>query len=297
MKTLIKNTILFSVILFLNSKIFADDLRTLHEKSFSVKSNSKIIVDASAANINIQGWDKDEAYIKITGNDKAEEKMRFKIDQSGDEVHVYAKKKNSFFSWFTNLRLKIEIMVPKKFNAKLETSGGDIMLSNISGSQKLETSGGDIILENTSGKVDCGTSGGDIRLTNHSGATILETSGGDIEVFESTGNLRAETSGGDILIKLKDEQIFAETSGGDIDITYSGQNKGIKAETSGGDIRVKVPSDFAANAYLDTSGGSVNVNIKTSSVDVKKRSEFRGQLNGGGQSVNLETSGGNITLE
>lgn len=297
MKTLIKNTILFSVILFLSSTIYADNLRVIHEKNFTVKSNSKIIVDASAANINIQGWDKDEAYIKITGNDNAEEKMRFKIEQRGDAVYVYAKKKNSFISWFTNIKLRIEIMVPKKFNAKLETSGGDIMLSNISGSQKLETSGGDITLENTSGKVDCGTSGGDIKLTNHNGETFLETSGGDIDVFECSGNLRAETSGGDININLRDGQIIAETSGGDIDIFYSGKNKGIKAETSGGDIRVKVPSDFEANAYLDTSGGSVKVNTKTSSVDVKKRSEFRGQLNGGGPSVNLQTSGGNVTLE
>lgn len=277
---------------------FADELRLIREKSFQMKDWQNVFVNASGADVKVESWDKQEVYVKIFANRRAEEKMKFNVYQENEVVKVIAKKKGSFFNWFgSGLSVRIEIMTPKNYNAHVETSGGDIGVSNLTGGFKLDTSGGDIVLNNTNGKLKAETSGGEISLNKHTGIMDLSTSGGDIICKEVSGDLSAETSGGDIKIDLSDGRIFAETSGGDIMINYSGLNKGITAETSGGDIQIKLPADFKAKVHLETNGGGITNNFSNSRADRVRRGEVDAEFNGGGEILKLETSGGDIRVD
>jgi len=296
---LIRRANLLLFLIGLTSSIsLADNLRLIREKSFQVKDWQNVYVNASGADVKVESWDKEEVYVKIFANRNAEEKMRFDIYQEGDVVKVIAKKRGSFFSWFGNsFNVRIEIMTPKNFNTHVETSGGDIRVSNLTGGFKLDTSGGDISLINTEGKVNAETSGGNITLNRQKGSMNLSTSGGDIICAEAEGDLYAETSGGDIKIDLNEGKLHAETSGGDITIIYSGVNRGITAETSGGDIKVKLPSDFKAKVHLETSGGGIHNNFSNSRSERVRRGEVDAMFNGGGEILRLETSGGEVRVE
>ena len=290
-------TVLF-LIGITSSLSFADELRPIREKSFQMKDWQNVYVNASGADVKVESWDKQEVYVKIFANRRAEEKMKFDVHQEGEVVKVIVKRKGSFFNWFGGgLNVRIEIMIPKNYNTHIETSGGDIRVSNLSGGFKLDTSGGDIILNNTDGKVKAETSGGEITLNKHKGAMDLSTSGGDIICKAGSGDLRAETSGGDIKIDLSDGKLIAETSGGDITIHYSGLNKGIRAETSGGDIQIKLPANFKAKVHLETSGGGITNNFSNSLSERVRRGEVDAEFNGGGELLKLETSGGDITVD
>lgn len=290
--------LLLGLFAFLNANVFAEELRTLKENTFQVKDYQNIYVNASGTDVKIESWDKQEVYVKILGNNKAEEKLKFEVYQEGDVVKIIIKKKNSFWNWFSShISSRVEAKVPAKFNANVETSGGDIKVTGMTGGFKFDTSGGDIMLLNLNGKVTAETSGGDIQLSSHNGEMFLSTSGGDITTKDVEGNLKAETSGGDIKIDSKDGKIYGSTSGGDIIISYKGENKGIKAETSGGDIQAYLPANFKANVHLETSGGEVESHFKNSKTIKVKRSELTAEFNNGGPVLDLETSGGDVVVE
>ncbi|KAF0152136.1 MAG: hypothetical protein FD143_1353 [Ignavibacteria bacterium] len=290
-----KALLLLGTLAFLSSFGYAHDLRVLKEKTFQMKDYQNLFVEVSGADVKVENWGKQEVYVKISGNEKAAAKLKYDVFQDGDVVRVIIKKKDSFWNWFgSNVKVEVEAFVPSKFNANVKTSGGDITAKGISGGFSFGTSGGDINLKNLNGKVNAETSGGDIHLFEHKGSMYLSTSGGDIICKIVAGDVKAETSGGDINVDQKEGRLFAETSGGDITIVYSGVNKGIEASTSGGDITAKLPSDFKAKVHLHSSGGSVKSNFNNVKTTNVKRSQLDAEYNGGGPSLRLETSGGDV---
>ena len=291
-------SIAFVLLMLANSSIiFGEDLRLIQEKNFSVKDWQNLYVKASGADVKVESWDKPEVNIKVYGNKRAAEKMEFDVYQDGDVVKVIAKRKGSFLNWsFGSMQVKITATVPKNFNTNLESSGGDISIANLNGGFKLRTSGGDVSLMNTNGNLFTETSGGDIKIFDHKGTMHLSTSGGDILCKKVEGDLEASTSGGEIKLELANSKTEAKTSGGDIKIDYTGTNKGIFASTSGGDVHIKLPADFKANAQYECSNEIEN-NFKNSKPLKVTRGYTSAELNGGGERLNLKSSGGVITID
>ncbi|MDP4116060.1 MAG: DUF4097 family beta strand repeat-containing protein [Bacteroidota bacterium] len=272
-----------------------NDLKTIKEQTIQAKDIKNIAVKTDAGDISILTWDKNEIYIKISGNSKAKDKMTFNINENKGFVEVSGEKSNSFLN-FNNFNVKIEIKVPKAFNSKLLTKGGDVRIEDLIGEQYIRTSGGDLILKNITGKIDGSTSGGDIHIDDIKGAIEISTSGGDIIAKNFNGDFNASTSGGDVKLAGSNSKIHASTSGGNISLIYSGENKGIDLSTSGGNIDIKIPSDFGAKADLHTSGGEISVQLNTSNIEKISQSKFKADLNNGGALLHAETSGGNINV-
>jgi DUF4097 and DUF4098 domain-containing protein YvlB len=281
-----------------SSNSVLSDLKVLYEKTYHISSGKGLKLEASVGDVMISSWDKEEVYIKVLGNEKAKDKIDFDFNANENLVEVYAKKEGGFFNWFggSGISLRFEIKVPKKFNNKISTSGGDIKLSDVIGSTLLKTSGGDLWIKNTIGELDASTSGGDITIDGNKGNISISTSGGDIDAKNFDGNLSASTSGGDIKLKGTNSKIDAETSGGDIDLVYWGTSKGINLSTSGGNIYIKVPADFSASVRLATSGGEVSSDIGVNNVKKMSSHKLEGELNKGGSPLNATTSGGDIVV-
>jgi len=200
--------------------------------------------------------------IKISGNERARERMRFSFNADDKKVEVSGKRDGSGWSWFSNMKLKYEIMVPASFNIDVSTAGGDIKAGGITGTVNLRTSGGDIWSD------------------------------------RCTGSIEAKTSGGDINIYTASSSVTAKTSGGDIELEYTGVNKGIELKTSGGDIDIKVSSDMKANVDLSTSGGRVsNSGVTINNATKMSRNKISGEMNGGGEKLVARTSGGDVELK
>ena len=273
------------------------NLKTLHEKTFKTEPGKKIEINASMGDVDISSWNTDEIYVKVLGNEKAEEKIKFYFDEDSGNLTVTAKKKGTFINWFTRgIRLRFEIKVPGKFNTETHTSGGDISLIAVDGNNKLKTSGGDINLQDVTGDVYVSTSGGDIIAKYVKGNIILKTSGGDIKASNVTGDLTAKTSGGDITFSANNAKIVAGTSGGNILGSYIGKNLGIDVHSSGGDILLKLPKDINASARLTTSGGYIECELNLTNIEKKSNSKIIADINGGGPDLRISTSGGDISV-
>lgn len=216
-----------------------------------------------------------------------------------------------------------------------KTSGGDIFLRRAEGEVELKTSGGDIEIADVGGAVTAHTSGGDIEVKNTQGAVEVHTSGGDINLTKIGGALDASTSGGDISGRSIAGSASVSTSGGSIEL--ADVKGGVEGKTAGGDIEVEITlTDFSGNHNIDlrTAGGEITLYIPeklpatiraeieitdlwrdyniysdfplTSSEDTeegrrsRRRKRFvtsEGDINGGGDLIELYTTNGDIHIK
>jgi|WetSurMetagenome_2_1015567.scaffolds.fasta_scaffold36568_2 DUF4097 and DUF4098 domain-containing protein YvlB len=269
--------ILFLFCLLTAQSILADEI--IIEQSLPTSQGKTLIVKSDCGDLNISTWNKDEAYVKITGNDNAKEKMEFNIEEKNGDIYVTAKK-SSGIKFLENTNLKIDISIPEKFNTEISTAGGDINLGNLTGNVDMKTAGGDIVLKSIKGNTD------------------LKTAGGDIKVESFNGNFSAKTAGGDIIISGSDGSIEAKTAGGDITVKYTGENKGMELSTAGGNVSLYLPENFSANIDLKTSSGDIKMGFEYTNESGKlKNGKIKGKINSGGELISCRTSGGNIIVE
>ena len=297
-------TILLFSLLFVSSSYSCTDseymdekLKVLHDKTFPILPGNDFKLDASSGDIIISSWNRNEVRVKILGNDKAKEKVEFSFNDSEDRIEVEAKYDWSLFMMIKGIKLRFEVQVPREFNIDAVTSGGDIKLQNVKGKIVTKTSGGDINLTDLNGNIEVTTSGGDISFNNSYGDINVSTSGGDIKGNKFSGSLEVSTSGGDISLIGSNARISGSTSGGDISLDYSGQNHGIELTTSGGDITARLPKNFNASANLSTLGGNIKCDFTGNNAVKISSTEFEADINNGGNSFVLKTSGGDIVVK
>jgi len=323
MFTLIRTSFLV-FILALTASAASEDNISQHVDS---TPGGKLVVDIDFGTIAVTAGADDkvalEAHRKIDFGDQAREKEYFSatpvaITKEGNVVTVRARSSTQKSWWnfgHSETHGQYTIRVPKKFETDLRTDGGDVTISEVTGNTTVKTSGGKLGLNHLEGNLTANTSGGSIEVEDCRGPIKIETSGGDITVADGTGTLEARTSGGRIEVRNFSGNTEVKTSGGNLNLQrIAGKLIG---KTSGGSIQASIPADVVGDVKLQTSAGNIDVSLSaTATVDIDARTSvgkifsrlqfetsdgdsehLRGKLNGGGKSVKLETSVGNITIE
>jgi hypothetical protein len=296
-------------------------------RQIDVTPGGKLIVDVDFGTINVARGADDkviiEAHRKIDFGDEAKEKEYFAdapvaISQDGNVVTVrahHAKSKGFWSFGHSEVDGRYTIRVPKRFETDLHTEGGDVTVGEITGNVTTKTSGGKLAFKHLEGTLTGDTSGGSIEVEDCRGPIKIETSGGDITVADGTGTLDAKTSGGRIDVRNFSGDTEVRTSGGNLSLErITGK---IIGKTSGGSIRASIPDAVVGDVRLETSAGNIDVALPaTATVDIDASTSvgeifsrlpletsdvdnehLRGTMNGGGKSVKLETSAGNITIK
>jgi DUF4097 and DUF4098 domain-containing protein YvlB len=201
-------------------------------------------------------------------------------------------------------------------DVRLRTSGGDVEIYDTDGSVNASTSGGNVVVENVRGRVDVSTSGGNVDLRNIKQDVEASTSGGDVEALGLFGASRLYTSGGDVRARDVQASIDAATSGGDVDVEFTLRDFSkphvINLKTSAGDMTLAIPEKLPATilAEIRLSDGrwrdlerydiSSEFPLKIQREDDRREGRYirgEGEINGGGDSITLMTSAGNITIK
>jgi hypothetical protein len=269
------------------------------EKKFSVKPAGTLTLSTDIGSVTVIGTSSNEVAVVADMEGRARDLEDFEISAqetpNGIEVKGKGRKGGWFWSW-DDIDVHFTVHVPREYSLLLNTSGGNIFVSNVKGKTNGETSGGDIRVEGSEGEVDLGTSGGNIIVESVVGNVNMETSGGDIRITDVTGLVAVSTSGGSIKLSGVDGKVRAETSGGDIVVKLKGGNKGVFAETSGGNIDIMVGKAVAANIDASTSGGEVVCDLPITMSGKIDESRIRGTVNGGGETIHAHTSGGDVRI-
>jgi hypothetical protein len=314
-------------------------------KPLSAESINQVEAKTSGGGIEVSGVNPSEARIEvyINGNDRHDSYTKeeiqkildkdydFSVTASGNKLTAIARQKRSFNNdWRNSISISYKIYVPSACGTHLNTSGGGISISNLSGDQHFNTSGGGLDVSKLSGKISGHTSGGGITVTDSKDNIDLETSGGGIEAKRCTGEIHLNTSGGSIQMNELSGNIHASTSGGNVDaekvsgelITHtSGGNMSVtamsgslEASTSGGNIDVEI-AETGKYVRLSNSGGSVHLELpkgKGLDLDIHgdrikteglnnfsgslEKESITGTINGGGTPVDIHAGSGGVTL-
>jgi hypothetical protein len=267
------------------------------ERTLTLNPGGRFTLDSDDGSVSVTGTDQPGVRVVITSNrDDLQNVIDFRFDENPGTVRIQARH-HSHWSWFSSLNLHYEIRVPKTTALDIKTGGGAIEINSVEGEAELNTSGGPITVSGLSGRLHAQTSGGGVRVQDVHGDADLESSGGAIEADSIDGGLIAHTSGGPIRIQRVTGRVDAHTSGGGITAVLSKNNAhGGVLESSGGSISVAV--DPAANLQIDawTSGGSVRSDLPVRVVGTMSQGALRGTLGSGGETLSLHTSGGSIHL-
>ena len=192
----------------------------------------------------------------------------------------------------------------------LKSSGGDLRVGNVGKSLRAKTAGGDIVIGDVGGEATVATAGGNVRVGKVTGQASLTTAGGDVELSGGTGSILASTSGGNIMLSNLSGSVDARTSGGDIhaELIPSGKGKS-RLSSSNGTIRLFLPASAKATitaririqGWWRTEQDAYEVRsdfkAESSSRDDDERAiESKYILNGGGESITLETVNSDIEI-
>lgn len=312
-------------------------------KSFSSETINEVVAETTGGNISVSGVNASESRVEIfvsgNGNRKnrlSDDEIKAKVAADYDlEISVNngkltatAKSKHRITNWRDALNFSFKIYAPSNVSTNLETSGGNIALTGISGDQAFTTSGGNLNLDNLGGKVKGKTSGGNIYINNCKDELDITTSGGNIMAENSFGHIQVTTSGGSIKLGDLKGKIEAETSGGNIEgdeisgelaahtsggnVSLQKLSCSVKASTSGGniDVSVKTPGNYIS---IDNSAGRVNLRLPgNTGMDLKfgamkistenlqnfsgtnSENEIKGSVNGGGIPITVDAGAGNL---
>jgi len=281
------------------------------EKSFPVTGTGTLHVETHGGEIRVSP--SNDAVVRVTAKEKiragsdaeADEllkKLSLTLEQRGNDVSVVAKYERQPFGFHGSwppVQVDVIVTLPASYATELHTSGGPITVGDFQGKAELHTSGGKISLGKMGGRVDAKTSGGSITLEEAGDAVELKTSGGNISVGRSNGPAELSTSGGSIKVESVASSLRAHTSGGSIRANILGPLKReCSLSTSGGSVQVAVDKAAAFRLDAATSGGGVDVDGLTMTVEKlsRARNQLTATINGGGPLLKLRTSGGGIAV-
>ena len=178
------------------------------------------------------------------------------------------------------MNVHYEITVPRKFDVRLETSGGGIKVASLDGNVDVKTLGGGLDFDNVEGKVDGLTLGGGIRATGCKNELLIKTEGGGIMIQQFTGpNIQAITEGGSISAD------FAIAPKSDCEL-----------RTEGGSVTIRIPNTAAITLDAHTEGGSIKTDLSVQSEGQFRDGILQGTINGGGPLLKLKTKGGSVEV-
>ena len=300
------------------------------EQRLEVSSGGTLRMEVDRGSIEVRAGDERGVLVKVsrkaTGRRSRAERLlkqhQVTITQDGNNVGVKSKLEGSLGrGWFwrsPRLDVRYEVAVPREYDVILQTAGGKVSVSGVSGDIRAktagggmdfaeiqgpingQTSGGGISVASCEGRVEIRTAGGGIRVREVSGDVQARTSGGSIHVEGIRGDALVETSGGGIEVKKVRGQLTAKTSGGSIHAVLEGQPAGEQIlKTSGGSITVYLERNAAFDVDARTSGGRVSTELPVSTIlkGEQKRNTLQGKINEGGTRLFAATSGGSIHLK
>ncbi len=290
------------------------------DRTLRLDPGDKFSVDSDVGGIVLVGDTESDARIRITAARDLNERYDIRFDQDAGNAKLTIERKGGwlgqvFGGGWSGSKARIEVHVPRSTSVDLRTSGGGIDISQLRGTAYLRTSGGGIDVLDVEGSVDASTSGGAVNVEQVRGEVVAESSGGGIFADGVDGSMRADTSGGGVeLVKVSGE-IYAQSSGGGVRVRDAGGR--VEASSSGGPVKVSFAAGNGQGGDLSSSGGGVHVEVDPQvglSVDASssgggvdcdlpvtvqgkiRRDALRGNLNGGGAPLRLESSGGGVHI-
>jgi hypothetical protein len=147
------------------TSVSADDADDLdYNATLDMRGGSLRLDLDTGADITIEGWNEPrlEVHGRRGGADARDVELH--LEKTGDEATFSAtprRQKNNF-----STSNKFTIRVPQRFDVHIESAGGDLSITGVSGKFTGTIGGGDIVLRKVSGEAKLSTGGGEVTVSD-----------------------------------------------------------------------------------------------------------------------------------
>ncbi|HEY1771839.1 MAG TPA: DUF4097 family beta strand repeat-containing protein [Gammaproteobacteria bacterium] len=181
------------------------------------------------------------------------------------------------------------------------SGSGDLSVTRQKGGDlTLKTGSGDVDLSSVAGGVHGNTGSGDMKLNDYTGSGAdLETGSGDITLDNASGSLNLRAGSGEIKATGLKAATVIETHTGSGDVTLSGDLGDLvrlTADTGSGDIMIKTSRVPSLHIEATSDSGDLTVDLPGMQNVSSRHHEFRGDVNGGKGSAELEAGSGDVSF-
>lgn len=260
------------------------------EQAFATGAHCELSLVSVRGTIKITGWDKPEVAVVAVkhlgtymGAQQAFDETAVVMDQQGPVVNIRTRMSRGFnpFAWIglgtTPPEVDYTVQVPFKSEVAVRTVSGPVQISDIQGSVYVRSVNGDLYLQNVTGNA------------------IVHGVNGRFSGEELAGNLGARTVDGAISVRRSRlASLTAKTVSGDISVESPLDPQGAySANSVSGSLHLFLPVDTRATIQLASTTGQAKCDLACK-VSESRRGVWRGELNGGGATVEFHTVSGNL---
>ena len=235
------------------------------EHSYPVTGKPQIVVDANDGDVEVAMASSQEVAVRVISHGwKINDDLKITGTQTGNRVEIRLHRSDKACLGFCFQSIKVEIRVPRESDLDLDSGDGNLRIDDVRGNFQ------------------------------------LQTNDGDIRIRGAEGLLHATTHDGNVDVEGRFEMLNLHTGDGNIDAHVSAAQApqpGWVLRTGDGNIRLALPDNFAADIDAHTGDGSVKVDFPITSSATNQESDVRGKINGGGISIELQTSDGDVRVE
>ncbi|NIR51802.1 DUF4097 domain-containing protein [candidate division KSB1 bacterium] len=305
---------------------FGGKISKVEEHTFKLKPGARVTVIGDDGQVLIKGWDKDEAYVKITKRvwerdkrraEEIMEELEVEIDHRENrlfirEVDLGRHRRSDFWELFdpdrwehrAGYEIDYELNVPNELDLRVENDEGDVEISNLSGRLRLKVDEGEIMLNTLSSvEVDVGLDEGELLCKNIRGndsVLFLQVDEGTIRVVDCKfEEVDLKSDEGDFIINnLKVKRCELRTDEADIEAELEFLAGGrCKIRTDEGDINLILPENIDARFRLDASDGRIRSDFPLSIKSRNRGERVDESLGEGLVSIDIFTEDADIILE
>jgi beta-lactamase regulating signal transducer with metallopeptidase domain len=271
-------------------------------EEFAVAPGGTLYVSSDMGSITVNSGRQNRVVVVVhreAEGDTRPEEFEVRFARQGNDVRVTGRqaRRDQPDRRSVSMNVRYEITVPHDYNAELNTAGGSISITNLTGNVRSNTRGGSLSFDRINGTIQGATSGGSVSVAYSRGRTQVTSSGGSITLRHLQGDTQANTTGGSVTIEDVAGNLQAATQGGFIRGRYSSPPSGIvRLATTGGSIDVAIPSGAGVHLDAAAQGGTVRTDFNVPVESSNSSHRAVGPVNGGGAELNLRTSGGSIQV-
>jgi beta-lactamase regulating signal transducer with metallopeptidase domain len=252
---------------------------TPFDRTLSVSGEAQLMVSTGSGNIHLTRGSGNQVHIHglvHVNHDGSEEQAREiaanpPIEQTGNVIHIGQQHEEHW----QGISIDYEIEAPADILLGANSGSGNVVDEGVGRNAKLQTGSGDITATSLQGPFIVKTGSGNITAEQiGEGEVTAETGSGNIEIKDVHGSFRAQTGSGDIKATGTPSAPWnLQTGSGNIDI-WSG-NAPLTLDGSTGSGSVITDHEMLVQGSLD-------------------RHHIKGNLNGGGPLVRVQTGSGEI---
>jgi hypothetical protein len=252
-----------------------------YTKSFALSGRPSVRVNSNDGGVSVRTGDTNQVEFRVIYKSLTlDRNLHIEATQQGDQLQL-----NVHSDWqpisLGLRRVRIEVLMPKDGDLRVETSDGNIDVGNLSGN------------------VDLHSGDGELKVTALKGVLRMNTSDGAINGDDLDGKLDAHSGDGRIRLEGRFDELKVKTGDGSVTLTVKAGSRiesGWNLQSGDGGIELTLPKDLQADVSASSGDGHVTSDIPLAVQGDFSKSKVNGKLNGGGAPLTIHTGDGSIHL-